>query len=131
MTEQEMIRHLHSAIEHAAPDAVGDVLSRCGAQKGTEDMTQQERPVKNRRTRRMAPWLAAACLALIIAGGGMQYTQSHLVRSIISVDVNPSVELKLNAKSRVISAVALNRDGEEILEGLKLEGLTPMWLSMP
>ena len=49
MTEQEMIRHLHSAIEHAAPDAVGDVLSRCGAQKGTEDMTQQERPVKNRR----------------------------------------------------------------------------------
>lgn len=112
----------HSAIEHAAPDAVGDVLSRCGAQKGTEDMTQQERPVKNRRTRRMAPWLAAACLALIIAGGGMQYTQSHLVRSIISVDVNPSVELKLNAKSRVISAVALNRDGEEILEGLKLEG---------
>ena len=122
MTEQEMIRHLHSAIEHAAPDAVGDVLSRCGAQKGTEDMTQQERPVKNRRTRRMAPWLAAACLALIIAGGGMQYTQSHLVRSIISVDVNPSVELKLNAKSRVISAVALNRDGEEILEGLKLEG---------
>lgn len=122
MTEQEMIRHLHSAIEHAAPDAVGDVLSRCGAQKGTEDMTQQERPVKNRRTRRMAPWLAAACLALIIAGGGMQYTQSHLVRSIISVDVNPSVELKLNAKSHVISAVALNRDGEEILEGLKLEG---------
>ena len=52
----------------------------------------------------------------------MQYTQSHLVRSIVSVDVNPSVELKLNAKSRVISAIALNRDGEEILEGLKLKG---------
>lgn len=38
------------------------------------------------------------------------------------MDVNPSVELKLNAKSRVISAIALNRDGEEILEGLKLKG---------
>ena len=122
MTEQEMIRHLHSAIEHAAPDAVGDVLSRCGAQKGTEDMTQQERPVKKPQD---APHGAVAGCRVPCADnrrGGMQYTQSHLVRSIISVDVNPSVELKLNAKSRVISAVALNRDGEEILEGLKLEG---------
>lgn len=36
-----MLRHLHSALEHAAPDAVGDVLSRCGAQKGTADMTHK------------------------------------------------------------------------------------------
>ena len=67
MTEQEMIRHLHSAIEHAAPDAVGDVLPlRCAERNGGYDTTGT--PGKNRRTRRMAPWLAAACLALIIAG---------------------------------------------------------------
>lgn len=106
MTEQEMIRHLHSAIEHAAPDAVGDVLSRCGAQKGTEDMTQQERPVKNRRTR---PHGAVAGCRVPCADNRRG---RHAVYAVPSGaehyfrGCKPQCGIELNAKSRVISAVA-------------------------
>ncbi len=88
MTEQEMIRHLHSAIEHAAPDAVGDVLPlRCAERNGGYDTTGT--PGKKPQD---APHGAVAGCRVPCADnrrGGMQYTQSHLVRSIISVDVKP------------------------------------------
>lgn len=123
MTEQELLDRLHDAIDHAAPDDADEVLSRCGAQKGTENMTREISEKKTRRFR-AAPWITAACLALVIAGGGfgMQYHQMNTVQSIVSLDVNPSVELKLNSKARVLSATALNSDGAEILEGMQLKG---------
>ena len=121
MTEREMLDRLHSAVAHAAPSDVDSVLARCGEQKGILDMTQATQ--KNHKTFRAAPWLAAACLTLVVAGGGVGiYQQAYAVQSTVSLDVNPSVELKLNQKEKVLSARALNSDGEKILEGMDLKG---------
>lgn len=103
MTEREMLDRLHSAVAHAAPSDVDSVLARCGEQKGILDMTQATQ--KNHKTFRAAPWLAAACLTLVVAGGGVGiYQQAYAVQSTVSLDVNPSVELKLNQKEKVLSA---------------------------
>ena len=121
MTEREMLDRLHSAVAHAAPSDVDSVLARCGEQKGILDMTQATQ--KQHKTFRAAPWLAAACLTLVVAGGGLGiYQQAYAVQSTVSLDVNPSVELKLNQKEKVLSARALNSDGEKILEGMDLKG---------
>lgn len=123
MTENELLDRLSGALEHAAPDDVDSVLSHCGAQEGTRDMTY-EISEKRKKKFRAAPWIAAACLTLMIAGGGfgVHYQQAYAVQSIVSLDVNPSVELKLNSKAKVLSAAALNSDGEKILEGMDLKG---------
>lgn len=123
MTENELLDRLNGALEHAVPDDVDSVLSRCGAQEGTKDMTY-EISEKKKKKFRAAPWIAAACLTLVIAGGGfgVHYQQAYAVQSIVSLDVNPSVELKLNSKAKVLSAAALNSDGEKILEGMDLKG---------
>lgn len=65
---------------------------------------------------------AAACamLLLIVGFGGYHWTKEPV--SYVSIDINPSVELGLNRFERVVSAVAYNPEGEEILQGLSLKG---------
>lgn len=71
---------------------------------------------KSRRAAR--PWLAAACAALVLlgtGGGGLLYHQSHAVASVVSLDVNPSIELKVNRNEKVISCTALNTEAAAVL----------------
>ena len=66
----------------------------------------------------MRPWLAAACAALVLlgaGGGGLLYHQSHAVASVVSLDVNPSIELKVNRNEKVISCTALNTEAAAVL----------------
>ena len=122
MKEQELNRRLAAALEHAAPDDLNEILSRCEEQKGTViPMTNQKHFTG---LRRLAPLAAAACLALALFVG-VRFYQLNQVASIVSLDVNPSVELSINKDRKVLAAVAVNQDGVEILEGMDLKG-TPL-----
>jgi len=115
MTERELNQKLQTALTHAAPDRVEDVLSRCSERKGNGYAMNEKKEF------RAAPWLAAACLALVLAGGSaLYYFSSAAVAAVVSLDVNPSIELRVNRWERVISAEALNADAEVILEGMDL-----------
>lgn len=59
----------------------------------------------------------AAALA-ITAVTGFAYTNPS---TYVSLDVNPSIEYKLNAFDRVISVVAVNEDGEKVVNELDLK----------
>lgn len=78
-------------------------------------------PPSRRRRPRMA-WAAAAMLAVLLCGGfGLRGWQtSHAVASVVSLDVNPSIQLQVNQKEIVLEAQALNAEAEEILEGMDL-----------
>lgn len=127
MTDQELLNRLSDALDHAAPDDLDAVLSRCHAQKGTtmnrESMEMIPAPAPKRK-RRYAPWLAAACLVLVLAGAFGLYSRQNTasVASIVSLDVNPSIEMKLNQDARVVSVTALNQDAVAILDGMDLKG---------
>ena len=117
MTDRQIEQQLKRAMDHAAPNDFAGVLSRCGDQKGSvTSMTPQKKKF------RAAPYLAAACLALIVFGGGLWMRQVNTVASIISLDVNPSIEMRVNAGEKVLTVTALNADGQTILEGMDLEG---------
>ena len=66
----------------------------------------------------------AALLGLVIGSGfGVgAYKMDHRVTSTISLDVNPSVELRINGKERVLEVLALNEDAEAALGELELVG---------
>ena len=114
MTKENMEQRLASALEKTAPDDVRGVLSRCEARKGT---------VINMKTKKSAKrsWttIVAACLAVILlGGGGAFYQRANAVASVVSLDVNPSIELKVNRSEKVLSCTPLNDDAREILAGM-------------
>ena len=55
---------------------------------------------------------------LSLAGGGYAYAKTPV--AYVSMDINPSVELGVNAFDKVVSVEAYNEDGEKILEGTDL-----------
>ena len=72
-------------------------------------------PVKTKpRSRRFLTAAAAiaACLCFVVTGGGYHYYYAQA--ALISVDVNPSIELTVNRLDRVTSSSALNEDGEAL-----------------
>ena len=111
MTNEQMERRLASAVEKTAPDDVSGVLSRCEERKGTEKPMTVQKTTKRRWTT-----LVAAGLALmLLGGGGLFYQQANAVASVVSLDVNPSIELKVNRSEKVLSCTPLNEDAKAIL----------------
>ena len=111
MTNEQMERRLASALDKTAPDDVNGVLSRCDERKGTVTPMTTKKTTKRRWTT-----LAAACLALVLlGGGGIFYQQAHAVASVVSLDVNPSIELKVNRSEKVLVCAPLNEDAKAIL----------------
>lgn len=131
MTDHELERRLRTALDHAAPNDLEGVLSRCETGKGTViDMTNAVETKKKKR--RWAPLAAAACLALVLVGGGggyYYYTANNAVASLVSLDVNPSIQLEVNKNEKVLSATPMNEDGAEILADMDLKG-TPADVAM-
>ena len=122
MTNEQMERRLAGALDKTAPDDVNGVLSRCDERKGTVIPMATKKTTKKRWTA-----LAAACLALVLlGGGGIFYQQAHAVASVVSLDVNPSIELKVSKNEKVLVCTPLNEDAKAILadmgDGADLKG---------
>lgn len=60
---------------------------------------------------------------LVVAGGSTgAYAYYKTPVSYLSLDINPSVELGVNAFDKVVEVTGYNADGERILEGIDVEG---------
>ena len=111
MTNEKMERQLAAALEKTAPDDVDGVLSRCETRKGTVINMPTMKTAKRKWT-----ILVAACLAVVLlAGGGVLYQQANAVASVVSLDVNPSIELKVSRNEKVLVCTPLNEDAKAIL----------------
>ncbi len=113
MTDQELERRLRQALDAAAPDDLDGVLSRCAPR------AEAVVPFRPRR-KSHARALIAACLTLVLVGGtgGVFYQRANAVASVVSLDVNPSIELKVNQKEKVLSCTPLNQEAEAVLSGM-------------
>lgn len=110
MTDREIEQKLAQALEKTAPKDIQGVLSRCEERKGTVVFMNQK------KKRRRLSGLIAACLTVaLLAGSGVYYQRVCAVASVVSLDVNPSVELTVNRGERVISCTPLNEEAKEIL----------------
>ena len=110
MTNEKMEQRLAAALEKTAPNDVNGVLSRCEERKGTVIPMTTKKTTKRRWTS-----LIAACLAAMLLGGGLFYQRANAVASVVSLDVNPSIELKVNRSEKVLVCTPLNEDAKAIL----------------
>lgn len=118
--------HLKSAVDALAPN----VLDRIDLSTPQDAVPRQEAKLPSdiaafHRRMRGIVLATAACLCVMVMGGGAfhyQY-QNRKIESVIGIDVNPSVELSINRKDKVLRAQALNEDAREVMEGMDLEGV--------
>lgn len=126
LNKSQIEQHLKSAVDELTPD-IFDKLDLSVPQEPAMESDQQAQAqiLKYQRRIRMAALSSVACLCVVMTGGGAlhYYIVNHRVESVIGIDVNPSVELSINKKERVLHARALNEDGEELLDGMDLDGV--------
>jgi len=75
---------------------------------------------KQSRIRYLAAALVVVMLVSIITVAGLALSNTTV--AAVSVDINPSIELSVNALNRVVAIQAFNEDGEAILAQLNLIG---------
>ena len=121
MSKHEIEKQIRQACEHAAPDVWNAVLSDCKEEKGRVFMIAETKK-RISRTVRIAAMAACFCL---IAGSAFifhNYQLNHNVATTVSLDVNPSIEIQVNQKERVLDVVPLNEDGEIIVADMDFSG---------
>lgn len=117
MNKVELEQQINKAFSNAVPDVLDSVLTQCKEQKRKViEMTEQRK--RNPWARRILA--IAAALAIVIVGitGFVLYRHNFAVDSAISLDVNPSIEILVNQKERVLQVNALNDDAKKVIEGM-------------
>lgn len=101
-------------------DGSGDIAS-ISARSGWRVGDTVEFPQKQNHVKR---WAALAAALVLVMGAGVLGKAYFTPYSLVSLDVNPSVELSLNRFDRVISAKAMNDEGEVLLSLSDIENKT-------
>ncbi|PKM73114.1 MAG: hypothetical protein CVU91_05985 [Firmicutes bacterium HGW-Firmicutes-16] len=111
------------AISNEVPDVLDDILSKCETRSGNKIEISNSNNKSNKWMKSI--YATAAALALLVGGYFVigQYQMVHTVDSVITLDVNPSVELKVNTAEIVLSATGLNQDGNSVINDIKQDGV--------
>ena len=119
MDEQQIEQRIRTAMDHAAPDCLDQILASC---TNAERNAVLSFPVK-RKKRRWAPLAAAAALTVLCCGAGfLRWMGLNTVDSVVTLDVNPSLAMEVSAREKVLDVTALNDDALTILDGMDLQG---------
>jgi hypothetical protein len=113
--------HIKVMTHHAG---VKKITFRDGCEVGEEIYYSREDLIMNNKRIKWNYIAAAAVFLLAIAAGGVGYAIQNTVYTVVSVDVNPSIQLELNKKDVVIGVEAMNLDGETVIELVDIEGET-------
>ncbi len=121
--KNEIPNKLRTAVEHLMPqDALPQILADCATPEKGEIINMENLP----NTKRGSTFIKAMSIgtaACIMIGGLFWWNRYRALNYVVAMDVNPSIELRVNNAEKVIKAYPLNTEGQEILEEMKLSGI--------
>lgn len=122
MTEKELENRLKKAVENTTPDVLDRVKSSC------RNLSVAPRKALNakRKWRYIAAAAAAVFLLVIgtVMGTFINKAPDNKVFATVSIDVNPSLEIKINKEEKVLSVIPLNDDAKKVVGDMDFEGAT-------
>lgn len=99
----------------------GQIHAEPDLKNSTREFLLRRMSEQPRRTAARRKLLAAAiCLVFVLSGIGGGYRVWFRPVSAVSIDINPSIEFKINRFDRVLSVEGYNEDGRELASGLKV-----------
>lgn len=145
MTNEELERKISKAFSDAVPDVYDRVMRKIDIKTQQEKGSagnisdganvtftphreeESSRPAVRRRkkSRLLIGFLAAAAAAAVTVGtvfGISSYNAVNAVASTVSIDVNPSIELKLNKDRQVLEVIPRSEDAADVIGNMDLKG---------
>ena len=127
----EIEKRLASAFNAAAPDMLDELMAELDLNEKPEpsmrekladgEQDRYKKAVVRSRTFRTLMSCAAAFI-LLVGGVTVWNNINAKVLAVVDIDVNPSIELSINGKEKVVEATAVNEDGKAILDDMDLKG---------
>ena len=137
MTDREIELKLKKAVEVHTPDVLDNILTNCGTQEG--------KVIYMKKKTNWTKYASIAAAFVLVAGLGIfglsrqsntppagettpnpnvatQPNTDTIVASTVLFDINPSIELQVNAEKKVLAVHALNDDAKKVLNGMELTG---------
>ena len=125
MDNEKIEQRIRRLAEHTAPDQLSGILEACEARKGNV-ITMNE--VKNKKKRnRYLPLAVAAAIVLVCIGGyiGLNYGAAEpgaAIASVITLDVNPSLNIVMDKNDKVLEVQPLNEDAKTVIGDMDFAG---------
>lgn len=120
----EIISKVKTAFENSTPNVLDSVLSDCSSANSSQKgkvITMTTKKTFSTFTKSIIA--LAACMALIFLGvAGYLGITNYTVASTISLDVNPSLEIKVNEQEKVLEVIALNEDAKTVIGNMDFKG---------
>lgn len=118
MNEKEILSNLKSAYEKITPNDIDGVM------KKIRNIEKESEVMKNNKNKNWLKWALVPTFVILIfcAFLGIQNTKNSGI-SIVSIDVNPSIEIEVNKDEKIIKARAINNDAKKILEDIDLKNV--------
>ena len=123
MRNDPMEQKLKTAAEHLTPDVLDRILADCAKEPKGEILYMENISDPRSRNNNWIKVLSLGTAACMMIGGLFWWNRYRALNYTVEMDVNPSIELRVNKAEKVISAEALNKDAEIILEDMKLKGV--------
>ena len=126
METPQIKKSLNRAVDQLPQPSLQKIMDTPVVKMKQMDTATRQEPLKNSWFHKLCSpaqvrHVAAVCGCLLFffaAGiGGIYSYENILVDSIVDMDVNPSFELKINKKDRVLSFTPLNEDAAQAAEG--------------
>lgn len=123
MKTSELERKLASEISQEIPDVLDSILSKCEPKSGKIIEFSDHKSNVN-KTKWFRPACVTAAMFVLFVGGyfGFAQYQKNIIESVVLLDVNPSVELKVNKNEKIVLAKGLNKDGITVIDKMKANG---------
>lgn len=101
--------------------AFGQISADENLKKFTKEYLLNKQSENSKTSGKIYKFFIAAAAAVLIFATGI-YELWFVPVTVVSIDVNPSIEMNINRLNRIMSAKALNDDGTEILQSLSING---------
>ena len=136
MTEYRIKESLAAAVENNTPDILEDLMAELGIKDEPKELLRDRLAEEAESKRRWIPGMvpgkyanrsrmkkfAACAAAMIIAVTGITFVSGRNTFAIVSLDVNPGIEISIDKNERVIKADPVNEEAAKILSEMDLKG---------
>lgn len=114
-------KKLNEAFKHITPDNFEEILKECKNIEKKGVFMNEKNDSRKWGWFKNLSFVACGMLVAFIGIFAINGYNNNIVDSTISFDVNPSIKLEVNKKDKIISAEALNNDGNIILDKMDLK----------